>query len=149
MEFKGNRMTDKMGKQSPFAVPDGYFEGLPSEVQNRIAARKALKPSINYLHLFKHQMGITVGVLFFAAVAYTGYRYNKLVDEAVVLPEDYYEYVSNNTEDFNEQDLILEIKTSKAVASKKVLKRESDKIIDYLVDQQVDVAAVEEELYKD
>lgn len=147
MEFKGNKVTDKMKVQSPFAVPDGYFESLPSEIQNRIAERKASKPSIDYFHLFKHQMGITIGVLFFAAVLYTGYRYNKYADEAVVQPNDYYEYVSYNSGEFNEQDLLGELNSEKKIVSKKTLKRESNKIIDYLVDQQIETAAVEEELY--
>jgi hypothetical protein len=144
MDFNG----DKMRRQSPFAVPDGYFEGLPSEIQSRIAAGKASKPSVDYLHLFKHQMGITVGVLFFAAVAYSGFKYNQFADEAVVQADDYYEYVSNNSGDFNEQDLIRELNRSNHVVSKKTLKKESDKIIDYLVEQQVETSAVEDELYK-
>jgi hypothetical protein len=147
MEFKGNKVTEKMKRQSPFTVPDGYFDGLPSEIQNRIAAGKASKPSIDYFHLFKHQMGISIGVLVFAAVAYTGYRYNKYVDEAVVQPNDYYEYVSYNSGEFNEQELLGELNSEKKGLSKKALKRESNKIIDYLVDQQIETAAVEEELY--
>jgi len=144
MDFNG----DKLRRQSPFAVPDGYFEGLPSEIQSRIAAGKASKPSVDYLHLFKHQMGITVGVLFFAAVAYSGFKYNQIADEAVVQSEDYYEYVSNNSGDFNEQDLIGELDRGKHIVSKKSLKKESDKIIEYLVEQQVETSAVEDELYK-
>jgi len=149
MEFKGNKDTDKMGSKNPFAVPDGYFEGLPSEIQNRITAGKALKPSVDYFHLFKHQMGITMGVLLFAAAAYTGFRYNKYVDEAVVQPNDYYEYVSSNSSDFSEQELVNVLNSDKKVISKRTLKKESDRIIDYLVDQQVETAVVEEELFKD
>lgn len=141
-------MLNKMKTESPFSVPDGYFDGLPSEILNRIAEGKASKPSRNYFHLFKHQMGITVGVVFFAVVAYSGFRYNRYVDEAVVQPEDYYEYVSNKADEFNEQELLGELNSDKKVVSKKALKKESDRIIEYLVDQQVDVSAVEEELSK-
>jgi hypothetical protein len=148
MEFKGDRLTDKMRRQNPFAVPDGYFDDLPSKIQNRISEKKVTKPSVGFLHLFKHQIGITFGVVFFAAVAYSGYKYNQYMDESVVQADDYYEYVTNNAGEFNEQEIIGVLESDKKTISKKAMKKESEKIIDYLLEQQVETSAVEDELYK-
>ena len=130
--------------QNPFKVPNGFFDDLPSQIQQRIAEANIVKPQFNLMHLVKHQIGVAFGVLFFIAIAYTGYRYNNYNEESIVQPDDYYEFVTTNSGSFSEQELIKVLNSDKKVASKKALKKESDKIIQYLVDQQVDIAIIEE-----
>jgi hypothetical protein len=149
MELKGDRLTDRRGV-TPFSVPKGYFDSLPLDIKNRVAKGEEPKVHIRYFHSLKHQIGISLGVLFFIGIAYSGYRYNKAMDDTMIQSDDYFEFVSNNAGEFNEQELIKVLKSGdKKVTTKKSLRRESDKLIEYLVNQQqVETAAVEA-LYKE
>lgn len=132
-------------KVNPFTVPDGYFEELPSRIQDKLSVSTHENASISIISVLKHRVGIATGILLFMAAGYSGYRYNKYVDEKAVLPEDYYEFVSANSSEFSEQEIIRVLNGDKKVASKKALKKESDKLIQYIVDQQVDLDAIEDE----
>ena len=148
MDFKGDRLNEGK-RENPFSVPEGYFDKLPLEIHNRISkGNESGSRSFSLIGLIKHQVGISLGVLFFVGVAYSGYRYNKMSEDSMIQPNDYFEFVSSNTGDFSEQDLIKALTSEKKEVSKKAQKRESDKIIEYLVDEQLETSAIEA-LYKD
>lgn len=147
MELKGDRLFGDNGR-NPFSTPQGYFDELPLEIQKQMSKGMQSKVSHRMLSILKHRVAVSFGVLFFVGVAYSGYRYSKSADDAMIKPDEYFEFVSSNSGEFNEQELIKILDSEKKVASKKNLKKESDRIIEYLVNQQLETAAVEA-LYKD
>lgn len=135
-------------KANPFAVPNGYFEKLPLQIQDKLAASNGHNAKISFASVLRHRVGIASGILLFMVAGYSGYRYNNYMDDKAVLPEDYYEFVSSNSSEFSEQEIIRVLNGDKTVASKKAQKKESDKLIQYIVDQQIDLDAIEDEYKK-
>lgn len=114
MELKGkdsNVLNDKKLKESPFSVPDGYFDTLPGQIQAKISERKAVKRALIPVAL-RTQLAFAAGFAFMVVVAYFGYYVAQplFTGSQEQQQTDYVEIVSRSISQFDDIDLYSAVK---------------------------------------
>ena len=76
LETTGSKLT-KAGKENPFKVPDGYFDSLPTRVQNYCNEHSTKKQPVRSIFVVKPQLALAAGFCFFVLLAFAGYYYSR------------------------------------------------------------------------
>lgn len=63
-----------IGKETPFSVPDGYFEDFQAKLNERIHDERKVTPTVKYLTSFKPYLA--AAVILIAAILAGTYLYN-------------------------------------------------------------------------
>lgn len=136
-------LLSNIPKYNPFDVPAGYFDELPALVQQRCIHEKARTPLIDWL-LFIIRPRFALPVLSVLVIAFGGIYY---VNNTVVKTE-----TAATTEEISIDDqlqnidetMIIEALTAQATIE--TGDTENDRIVDYLLENDVDEASLNTEL---
>ncbi len=98
---------DQLNKKSIYHVPDGYFEHLPSKIQERIAEKKS-QPS--FVYAYKFQLAAVAIVIAFGLAWYLPNREPVNAESilATIETEDLIAYL--NDSDLSTEELLEEAK---------------------------------------
>ena len=121
-----NNNIPKLGnglKQNPFSTPKGYFDCLPSLIQERCAAPEAKKNS--WIKALVPQLGFVVG---FVALVLIAKGFFGVVTPSLEVPKDSVAQVADTVMYYDENGELLFIDEAAAI---------DDAIISYLVDNKV------------
>ncbi|RPH31348.1 MAG: hypothetical protein EHM93_14090 [Bacteroidales bacterium] len=135
LEQFGPKLT-QTGKDNPYRVPEGYFDALPSRVQELCTKQKIDEPSVSWGVTLRTQLALAAGICLFVMLAVTGYYYSKQVGSAGLFEKDYIKLVEESGIEFNEIQL-YEVVTNKA--KKDTTKnRPNDELMDYLFNDYIE-----------
>jgi hypothetical protein len=150
-ENKKQFKLDDLKKENPFQVPENYFDSLGSRISDRIVANVSPQkvPAHTFVRL-KPVMIYTASIAALALFIYLGVSFfSKDVDHPALVAQ-------TSSQDLNEYAIISGIdeatllenfpqETSTAVDSTEHIKNK-DKIIDYLVNENIDISTIVDEL---
>lgn len=120
----------KCGKDNPFVVPEGYFDSLPSRVQEYCQKETVKNQQVKWYAAVKPQLAFAVGFCFLAFLAITGYYFLKPIGQAKYFDRvDYMKVVVESGTDFDEMQLYDAVCNENKKDT--VKKLEDNKIIDY------------------
>ena len=137
----------KIEKRNEFQAPDGYFDSLPSIIQERCleSSRSAISEKLERFRFYFYRLVIPVS--FAAIIIFFGLNYlnpadvdNDLTAEeiSIILEED----VSISIE----ETLLIEILMENESAQSAEFADEDEDIIDYLIDNDIDLSSIINEL---
>jgi len=136
----------KENKTNPFQVPEGYFDSLPSRIQERIIANN--KESSVFARVFlilKPQLALAFAFIVFAFITVTTIEYVlKNQPKIPVSSGIYTRIIEVDASEFNEQHFIdVLLDENKKTDDKK---KNSNCYIDFLVDENIDYTTLIDEL---
>jgi len=144
--FKMN-IEDLKGNKNPFAVPDGYFEDLPSRIQERITSGKEEHIWVlRFFQFIKPQFALAFMVIAFAVITLT--TIDLILsgrNDTVQNNNMYTRIIEVDASEFSEQhflDVLLEDGKKEDIKKQE----EMDFYIHYLVDEDIDYATLIDEL---
>lgn len=96
----------KIGNENPFKVPNGYFESLPSRIQNYCNENSAKNPSLKRIATIRTQLALAAGLCLIVLIAFAGYRYSQQTNNISTLRRvDYIKIVEESGTEFDEIQL--------------------------------------------
>lgn len=105
LETSDSKLT-KTGKDNPFKVPNGYFESLPTRVQNYCNENRVKNPSVLRIAAIKTQLALASGFCLFVLIAFIGYYYSQQTNSISSLKRvDYIKVVEESGTEFDEIQL--------------------------------------------
>ena len=112
-----DKIEFKAGRELPFSVPEGYFDSLPSRIQQRIQAEiqhESVNEKEGWALTFRSQLAFAAGFAFMAVIAYFGYYLARpLTKSHSTVGTDYVEIVSRSISDFEDIDLYRAIENKR------------------------------------
>ncbi len=125
----------QLPKKDAFTAPEGYFDDLPSMIQDRVIAQSKTKSRV-------FSPAWTFGSLGLAAVLCLIFFLGQSPDETVVSQQEVTAYVSDNIDqEFDETLLAEELSTS----DKEVTTSETN-LEEYILNQDIDEQLLREEI---
>ena len=130
LETFGPKLT-KAGKENPFRVPEGYFDSLPSRVQEYCKEERNEIQPVRWIYAVRSQLALAAGFCFFVLLAYTGFYYSQHVRNFNTYEKaDYIKIVVESGTEFDEIQLYEAVSNSN---KKDTLKNSmSDELLEYL-----------------
>ncbi len=127
-------------QSSPFAVPDGYFENLPSQIAEKVITSKNTRNPSWLANILRPTIAIPfafASIIVIACIIYFNQNKNSQIPEQ--------EFTSD---DLNESNYLLNIDESVFVdlISFENTNIKTDSLEEYLMDNEIDVAQLENEL---
>ena len=147
-EFKNiGRSLKNAGNSNPFSTPHGYFEALPTRVQEYCQPKVEQHESSGIVRVLKAQLALVAGFCFLAVMSYWGYY---LVNPSFNAPEvtstDYVDIVSKHVAEFDEAQLVEAVEAMEPINVYDSIKKDvSDEMIQYLLEENVDYVSLMEQ----
>lgn len=126
-------MTDnsKIREKNPFRVPGNYFDEVSREIYNKTTGTGSIKGKSRIIRLVKPALMLAAAMIAFAVISYTGLRL--LFPEYDVPAEENYTELLNQFEEVELINILTEQEPDIGIHS-----AESDEIIDYLLDNDIE-----------
>ncbi|OFX84367.1 MAG: hypothetical protein A2W99_01215 [Bacteroidetes bacterium GWF2_33_16] len=138
-ELKGN-------KTNPFKVPDGYFDSLPSRIQERISSnQKEHSIFSRFLLIVKPQLALAFAFVVFAFITVTTIEY--VLDKQPKIPVStgiYTRIIEVDASEYSEQHFIDVLLDEEKKPNEK--KKSTEHYINYLIDEDIDYTTLIDEL---
>jgi hypothetical protein len=145
-------LLSKIPKRNPFTVPEGYFEGLPSNIMERI--RQTNEKPLPVLHkifwLFRPQWMIAIFIGVVGICLLIRHQNNSVVSYealAATVPDSaIYLHLQNNIEFVDENSLEEAVQNENGILPAAADTTEQQQIINYLINHNVDAFDIENAL---
>jgi hypothetical protein len=141
-----NKLIGSAGKETPFKVPDGYFDQLPLRIQDQCVSENVEENTkiVPLWQVVRSQLALASGFAAIALIAFVGYYYLQPTDQGQVLSnDDYIEIVKRNIYDYDEGKLIKE--SGKFISYDSINNELKEDMIQYLLDQDIDYVTLMEQ----
>ncbi|MBN1387729.1 MAG: hypothetical protein JW965_04735 [Bacteroidales bacterium] len=125
----------KIGNKNPFRVPENYFDEVRKEIYERTTATEAVKGKNRIIRLVKPALMLAAAMIAFAIISYTGLKL--LFPEYGKPVEDNYTEFLYQFEEVELINILTEQETDAEIRS-----AETDEIIDYLLDQDIEYTSI-------
>lgn len=135
LETFGPKLTEA-GKRNPYKVPEGYFDELPSRVQELCKQQETEEVTTSWAVTLRTQLALAAGICLFAMLALTGYYYSKQVGLNSPFKKDYIKIVEESGTEFEEFQLYEAV--SKEVKKDSVKNQKNDELLEYLLNDYVE-----------
>ncbi len=136
----------KENNPNPFEVPEGYFESLPSRIQDRIIADGEKQPVFkNILVVLKPQLAFAAAFIGIALLSIVTLEY--VFKDKTTLPVSngvYTRIIEVDASEYSEQHFIDVLLDENKQNTEK--KNSSDEYINFLVDENIDYTTLIDEL---
>jgi hypothetical protein len=131
----------KAGKKLPFIVPDGYFDRLPSDINDKLYSSEADTPVYGFLYRLRPRLVIAFSLIILIPALYFGIRYftsvhdNNKENNSVLV-----QITQLNSIEIEEDDLVY------FLALEKEMPTETDALTEYLIIEEIDLETIIENL---
>ncbi|MHC1702719.1 MAG: hypothetical protein AB9846_02315 [Tenuifilaceae bacterium] len=96
----------KINKNNPFIVPEGYFDSLPTRVQDYCQKENVKDQPIKWYYAVRTQLALATGFCFLVFFAFTGYYFTRPISNFDYFDKvDYVKMVVESGTDFDERQL--------------------------------------------
>jgi len=130
LETFGPKLT-KAGKENPFKVPEGYFDSLPSRVQDFCKEHSTKIQPVRWVFAVRTQLALAAGFCFFVLLAFAGYYYSQKINNFSSFGKaDYIKIVEESGTEFDEIQLYQAVSNTHKKDS--VKNSMNDELIEYL-----------------
>ncbi|MBN2347693.1 MAG: hypothetical protein JXJ22_02580 [Bacteroidales bacterium] len=133
----------ELNKNPGYSVPEGYFENFSSRLSEKIHAEQApgfFEKIINYT---KPQMAFVSLFVGFFLVVFLVFKFMNISESGSQLTtSDITEYIEENIYYYNDKQLISSLETDNLVIEDQ---QKNDEIIDYLVNDGIDINSILDE----
>lgn len=125
------------GKKNPFRVPEGYFDALPSRVQELCTKQEFIdEPSVSWGVTLRTQFALAAGICFFALLAVTGYYYSQQANRFNSFERDFIKIVEESGIEFNEIQLYEAV--TNGAKTDTVKKPYNNELMEYLLNDNIE-----------
>lgn len=135
LETFGPKLTEA-GNRNPYKVPEGYFDGLPSRVQELCKKQEAEEVKTSWAVTLRTQLALAAGICLFVLLALTGFYYSKQVGLNSPFRKDYIKIVEESGTEFEEFQL-YEVVTN-GVKKDSIKNQRNDELMDYLLNDYIE-----------
>ncbi|MDX9853639.1 MAG: hypothetical protein RBS81_07665 [Tenuifilaceae bacterium] len=146
---KIGRSLENMEKRNPFSTPNGYFEELPTRVQEYCQPTTTTQSvSAGIINTLKAQFALVAGFCFLALMSYWGYYLvNPSLNGPEVTSSDYVNIISKHVAEFDEAQLVEAVGELEPVNVYDSIRKKdiSDEMIEYLLEENVDYVSLMEQ----
>jgi hypothetical protein len=105
LEASGQKLTTA-GKENPFKVPDGYFDTLPTRVQNFCKEHSTENQPVHWVFAVRSQLALAAGFCVLVLLAFAGYYYSQQANDVNAFEKvDYIKIVEESGTEFDEIQL--------------------------------------------
>ncbi|MFI5217918.1 MAG: hypothetical protein ACHQNT_00405 [Bacteroidia bacterium] len=144
-ELKDAPLLNKISRENPFRVPDGYFNSLPSDVAEKIALEKAKSVKIIFIRRILQTKYAVAACLLIAALISGVIYFNQnktVVNEQLALTTD---DISSSIyfDDIDESILVEELSQ---INNESSTDEQAKEIENYLIETQTDISHYVNEL---
>ncbi len=142
-----NESFYKAGKELPFKVPEGYFDELPTRIQDFCLAHAPItssEPERSFFGVLKAQLALASGFVGLVLLAFAGYYYLQPKPPVDALTNgDFIEIVRVDVTDFDEAQLHSLQENHSPYDS--LTNDRTDEMIQYLLEENVDYVTLMEQ----
>lgn len=145
-EFENSNETFfKVGKDIPYKVPEGYFDELPTRIQDLCLSKQEIKePVFSFAQVLKTQLALASGFIVLVMLALAGYYYLQPTTPVEVLSHsDYIEIVRIDVSEFDEA--LINSAMSDSSPFDTIKQERLDEMIKYLLEENVDYVTLLEQ----
>jgi len=140
LEKFGPKLT-KVGNKNPYSVPDGYFDSLPSRVQEYCKEQTTNAPQAKWFFVLKHQLTLAGGFCVILLIAFAGYHFAQ--QNGKINPYEKVDYIKIVEESGTEFDEVQLYEAFTNGNKKDTLKNTAnDELIEYLLIDNIDNGAL-------
>ncbi len=150
----------KTKKENPFQVPDGYFDSFSVRLAEKLSAQKKRKYEKKFLFVTRPQLIYISSFILVVLITYGIFKYIPVdSEEPVLTQQEIAEVIENEIFDYEENLLIEnydETELSEEVVIKSIIEEPvtevnsdndySEEIINYLVEEDIDLESIVQEL---
>lgn len=135
-------------KDNPFDVPENYFADFQKSLISKISESKpeASNTTTKILRLVKSQLGLAASILLFAGISYVSLNF--LLTSPTIKKDSiqYSEIIENDISNYDEEQILEFYQDIETETDESVQDQTSTNIIDYLVEENIDIELIIEEL---
>jgi len=146
---KGIELTEA-GNKNPFLIPDGYMDKFPDEVLKKIRKNElpvSVSPGAGISRLLRSQIALAAGFLAFALVIYTTVDFILQKEDTRISSNQTFSHIIEQASfQFDEPMLLEYIEDSDNLTGKGLDENYSDMIIDYLINENIELSMLLTEL---
>ena len=137
-QIKNNDFPGEAGKELPFKAPDGYFDQFTERLQSRMQQEKQLSWMGRTYQLIRPQLAMAAIIIGFVVISYTGIRIilNDRITEPSIMEIAY--ALDDYLYDMDDELLISTIIEEEIEIGWINGGYESDDIMDYLMEEEID-----------
>lgn len=141
------RVTQRVGKDNPMVVPVGYFDELPSRIQNRCIASNRSTSFSSKQQPLRNRFALAFGVVSLAAVFYVGYLFiHPFHTVSLLRVDEPFGIVQKQVAGVDIPDIHNHYPKEVDVAAQEDYR---EQIINYLIDERVDYVTLMEVYHYD
>jgi len=130
-------------RNNPFIVPNGYFDTLPSRVQDYCQRENAKNQPVKWVVALKTQLALAAGFVFLVFLALAGYYFLKPFNNSIYFDRvDYVKIVVESGTEFDERQLYEAVTNGNKKDSVKT--NNNEELIEYLLFDNVDYNSIME-----
>lgn len=145
-DFSNNEEVEfRAGRELPFTVPRGYFESLPSRIQELCQPQQKERPFALFLQTARTQLALAAGFAALAVLGYAAYYFIRATPAPTpeLSSHDYIEIVSKRISDYDELQLVEA--TNACCKTDTVKQGKNDPVIQYLLEEKIDYVTLMEQ----
>lgn len=147
---KDAHQLNAIGNGNPFKVPDGYFDELPANVISKIAEQKKEKAG-SIIKLFRPQIAIAASVVCIGLIAASQLLFNSSQNSTIETntSTDFFAQLSDEDLGMLEENVLPENLTAEILTTDEIPfdeLQDEEAIIDYLIQNNVDVHIIANDL---
>lgn len=132
----------RSSKNNPFIVPKGYFDSLPSRIQDHCMKENSKEQPVQWYIVFRTQLALAAGFCFIVFVAFAGYYFTRPISYFDRV--DYVKMVVESGTEFDESQLYDAVMNGNKKDTVKI--KVNEELIDYLLNENVDYVTLKEHL---
>jgi hypothetical protein len=147
-------------KENPYKVPDGYFDRFSGRMADKIAAANHERKEWKFLFLTKPQLIFVSSFVVLVFIAYGIFRFTnidhpseKLTHQEIakLIEDDIFNYdenmiIENYEETYPVEEIVIESVIQEPVTDITSDEEYSEEIIEYLVEEDIDLESIVQEL---
>jgi len=143
-EIENSETFFSAGKEIPYKVPEGYFDELPSRIQQYCLEHSGHNNTYSIFQIVRTQLALAAGFIGFVLFALAGYYYLQPKQPVEVLTCGHYiDIVSIEITDYDEA--IIQNDSDKKLPFDSLKHKRTDEMIQYLLEENLDYVTLIEQ----
>ncbi len=149
MEKNEHDIWKNEGENSPFKVPENYFEELPLKIREQIENKKKIAENPSVWKVFKPQLSLAASFLFLVLLGYFSIKLITDSNAPTGINQSTVAEVLEEQPDMIDNYALLEAMDEEVLEAfdetEEINSAYSEEIIDYLIDADIDITSIADE----
>jgi hypothetical protein len=135
---------DRIRKNRPFSVPEGYFDSFPEKIRGRLQNEEVSSVSVpeRVWQVLRPQLSLAAGIIGFAIIGYIGFNALIQSEEQLLSDEVITEYVDYYQDDFSEYYILSMLDSDDFELEDGGYFEDADSYMEYLYQDNIDIELI-------